>query len=303
MSALWEDPPSHFTVEDTLAKELNNLSFKDRTAIEEEIKGVRCLAVDETPELLRRTLREFDSELIGRKEGDPENHLLRNVISISSISSAEAEAAKAACYLNDQDVRLRFLRCECFAVTKAVQRFINFLEFTSELFGDFVAERPIRLSDFKTKEEKAALRNSRTQYLPFRDRSGRRVCAVVGTCGLHLDVALHCKILMYLHWVVSEDIETQRKGVVAVSWISNEKDNDTTWEKSIRPGMKAKVGTYLKKMRHAKTVRSTSHHTCFKDTPFFRALSVLYFYGMDSYHRSVYKGHFGTLLCFLNLLR
>ena len=158
MSALWEDPPSHFTVENTLAKELLKLSFKDRTAIEEEIHGVRCLTPDETPELLRRTLREFDSELIGRKEGDPENHLLRNVISISSISSAEAEAAKAACYLNDQDVRLRFLRCECFAVTKAVQRFINFLELTSELFGDFVAERPIQLSDFKTKKEKKRFR-------------------------------------------------------------------------------------------------------------------------------------------------
>ena len=68
-SPLIAHPPSHFTVENTLSKELLKLSLNDRNAIEEEIHGVRCGAAEETPELLDRSLREFDSKLIARKEG------------------------------------------------------------------------------------------------------------------------------------------------------------------------------------------------------------------------------------------
>ena len=107
------------------------------------------------------------------------------------------------CYLNDPNIRLRFLRSEFFDSQKAVERFVLYLEFIQELFGDFVAERPISVNDFndtntnsnnndikkstKIKKEKSqkrkdieqesstemkALLNSRLQYLPFRDRSG-----------------------------------------------------------------------------------------------------------------------------------
>jgi hypothetical protein len=109
------------------------------------------------------------------------------------------------CYLNDPNIRLRFLRSEFFDSQKAVERFVLYLEFIQELFGNFVAERPISVNDFndtnttnnnsndnlkkstKIKKEKSqkrkdieqesstemkALLNSRLQYLPFRDRSG-----------------------------------------------------------------------------------------------------------------------------------
>jgi len=270
MNTVLADPPSHFTVENSLATELLKLSFNDRSAIEEEIHGVRCLAVDETPELLGRSLREFDSELIARKKRgnpNPNKYLLRNVISISSIETSKALASgskqpSSNCYLNDPNVRLRFLRCECFDVPKAVQRLLNFLEFTSELFGDFVAERPIRLSDFDTKKEESALHNTRYQYLPFRDRSGRRVLAAVGSCNYHLDIALRYKILMYLHWVVSEDIESQRKGVVIIAFPSNEEEyGEASWEKIIRPGMKDQLRIYQKKHADAMTVRFTRYVT------------------------------------------
>ena len=66
--SLLNDPPSHFTVENSLNKEMMKLSFKDRVAIEEEIHGVRCGAVEETPKLLEESLREFDDKLNARKE-------------------------------------------------------------------------------------------------------------------------------------------------------------------------------------------------------------------------------------------
>ena len=291
-SSILADPPSHFTVEKSLSEELLKLSFKDRSAIEEEIHGVSCGAAEETPELLERSLLEFDSELIARKESDPKKYLLRNVISISSF-----ETNGSNCYLNNPEVRLRFLRCECFVVKKAVERFVNFLVFTSELFGDFVAERPIQVSDFNTKKEELALRNSRHQYLPFRDRSGRRVLVGVGACGYDLGVVLQYKLTLYLHWVVSEDVETQQKGFVMIAWpFSEGEDGKTSWEKSIRPGMKNKLRIYHEKIHKSMPVRLTSIQQCYKDTPFNRALSVLYFFGLDSHCRSIYKVHYGTLL-------
>lgn len=232
---------------------------------------------------------------MARKEGYPKNELLRNVVSISgsSISSAEAEAAKAECYLNDPDIRLRFLRCECFVVTKAIQRFVSFLKHTSELFGDFVAERPIRLSDFTKGTELSALLNSRNQYLPFRDRSGRRVLVGVGTCDFDIDLVLRFKIIMFLHWVASEDIETQRKGVVIIAWVSNEGDKDTMWEDAVRPQVSYRARMFMQQTDAAMPLRVTSIHCYFKDTSFFRSLSTLYVVGLDSHNRSIFKAHFG----------
>ena len=96
-------------------------------------------------------------------------------------------------------------------VTKAVQQFVDFLEYTSELFGDFVAERPIRLSDLNTRKEEVTLHNSRNRCLPLRDRSGRRVFVGVGSCDFDLDGFLRFKIIMYLHWVASEDVTTTKE--------------------------------------------------------------------------------------------
>jgi hypothetical protein len=169
---------------------------------------------------------------------------------------------------------------------------INFLEFTAELYGDFVSDRPICLSDFNPKEL-TELQNSRTQYLPFRDRSGRRVLVHVGTCNFHLDVILRMKILMYLHWVVSEDLETQRKGIVIVAWIFDEGE-DKTWQKMIRPKMKSNTGKIHNKNYNSLPVRLTSlQHFYIQDTPFFRSIATLFVFHLESKHRKFFKSYFG----------
>jgi len=288
VSLLLPDPPSHFTVDHILATELNKLSFNDRQAIEEEIHGVRCGAADENPELLERSLQEFDQQLNTRKIG---NSLLRNVVYTTS-AGAGVPQPQSECYLNDPNIRLRFLRSECFVVEKAVERLINFLEFSAELFGNYVAERPIKLSDF-SREDMIGLNSSRNQYLPFRDRSGRRVLIGVGNCNFHLPVPLRFKILIYLHWVVSEDVETQRKGVVIVAWVFDEA-NDNTWEQKFRPDMKSNLHSYHKRQNAALPIRVASLQQYYRDTAFFRALSSLYVFGLNSHNRSIYKAHFGS---------
>jgi len=374
-------PPSDITVEDSLSAELMGLSMNDRTAIEEEIHGVRCLnlADTETPELLVRSLHEFDKELMIvktserrrrkrarinpiRNGGRPINgDVLRNVIRISpdetttatatatatatmppranrnsttassissSYSNSEAEAEdskKRSCYVNDPDVRLRFLRCENFDIKKAVIRFVNFLEFAQELYGDFVADRPIRLSDLNSRQEKRALANMHFQFLPFRDRSGRRVFVAVGTCGYDVDTKMRCKIFFYMYWVISEDIESQQKGVVIVAWPSDviinnsnnngggghnnsEEDNKSTsdgsvvgveekstWERSLRPSIVNLEGVYTQKGLNGLPMRIAALHFCFENKPIYKIVNSLFYFAMDSNLKARYKVHVGKL--------
>mmetsp|Transcript_8875 Transcript_8875/g.19165 ORF Transcript_8875/g.19165 Transcript_8875/m.19165 type:complete len:387 (+) Transcript_8875:164-1324(+) len=325
-----QDPPAHFSIDNALSNELLKLSYQDRVALEEEIHGVRCLAINETPDLLQHSLLEFDRHLMALKQsygigddgyGDGQartntntdtinddgnrnynaeydhknqnaeyNHkrLLRNIRSTNTSTSTPGNSnnnyyaglfqqqewqQQKYCYLNDPLVRLRFLRCERFVAFKAVQRMIHFLELTSELFGDYVADRPIQLSDFNTRREEVALHNSRNQYLPFRDRSGRRVFVGVGSCDLNLDPDLRFKIIIFLHWMTAaeDDIETQQKGVVIVAWPSNEDDEDSerSWEQSIRPKFNQRLRYLQRKEIKANPLRVTSQQVYLEDTPFF----------------------------------
>mmetsp|Transcript_13515 Transcript_13515/g.31774 ORF Transcript_13515/g.31774 Transcript_13515/m.31774 type:complete len:712 (-) Transcript_13515:1015-3150(-) len=50
-------------VDELLTKEMFNLSVRDRNDIQEEIHGVRCLAVKETPDLVKRSLEELTKEI------------------------------------------------------------------------------------------------------------------------------------------------------------------------------------------------------------------------------------------------
>jgi len=333
------DPPSHFTVENSLAKELNKLSLKDRLAIQEEMHGVRCGAIDESSDLLEESLRDFDNKINSLKEqavanpnedGQNVRTLLRNIVRTNWLPTAAADTTSTEmlpegntsveihpegikscedtserpernccypnnCYLNDVNVRLRFIRCECFNVDKAVQRMSDFLEYCTEIFGSYICERMMRLSDFNTREEKLALKTSRSQYLPFRDRSGRRVLASVGSCNFHISLMIRLKIRMFQHWIASEDVETQRKGIVIVMWPFDENEgSESNWEKAIRPCLSKSTGDYQKLNNRAMPVRVASQQMFYKDSPIFHTHSALYvFYALTSDRRAIYNAHFG----------
>ena len=151
-------------VDDLLSKELLNLSMQDRNAINEEIHGVHCLAVEETPELLNNLLRNLA-------------FVLDNVLSEAETRAYRQSQKLPYTYVNTVEFRLRFLRCEVFDAKKAAKRMAFFLNTVQDLFGDFALERPIRLSDFN-KEEQTFMRKGHYQWLPFRDRSGRRIAVI-----------------------------------------------------------------------------------------------------------------------------
>lgn len=292
-TTVMEDPPSEFDYEKILSQQLMNLKFNDRMKIEEELHGVGSRSVDETPEMVKKHLNEFDEELNKRKESDPSLRVLRNVIRISS--STSEKSAKSSCYLNDPEIRLRFLRCELFIVDKAVQKMICFLEFVAELFGDYVADRPIRLSDF-TRDEETTLMSSRHSYLPFRDKMGRRVLVALGDLDLLMELRVRFKIFMFLQWITAEDVETQKKGIIIINMPFNEANTENMWEMSIRPKIPKELKFYLAKMYKSLPLRVTSLQHYYPDTAFFRLIAAMYIYtNKDPHFRSMYKLHFGTL--------
>ncbi len=330
------DPPSDFDVDKALSGMLMGLSLETRLTIEEEIHGVRSER-EESPDFLDEKLQEFDRVLftmkstLGQEQRSNQRNshrkfLLRNVIRVyrddtkandSKTTLDDPEANINDCYLNDHHVRLRFLRSESFDVGKALERMICFLEFTSELYGEFVAERPISVTDF-SKQEEYFLRHSRSQYLPFRDRSGRRVQVGVGSINFNIPAYIRFKIIMLLQWVVSEDVETQRKGIVIVLWPFDEQtepsnssgttiaqkklngaqeasdpENEHNWE-NIRQSITKDTSSYFQKYNNSSPVRIASIHQFYKDTPLNRALSALYvFYGLKKERWSLYRAHFG----------
>lgn len=150
-------------VDTLLSSELLQLSMQDRNAIQEEIHGVHCLAQEETPELLEQTLRKLDFEL--------------EKLPTYETRAYQQSQGLPGTYVNTLKFRLRFLRCELFDAKKAAKRISFFLNAALDLFGEYALERPLRLSDFK-KEELKYMRQGRYQWLPFRDRSGRRIVVI-----------------------------------------------------------------------------------------------------------------------------
>ena len=166
-------PPNEESFDDLLSRELLKMSLQDRNAINEEIHGVRCLALSETPRLLEIGLKEFEEAL--RRMPISSQKAAYEICRKRCLADSEYRTYA----IHDDDFRLRFLRCELFDVTKAATRYANYLNFVHELWGPIALQRPIRLADFTTSEMKL-FRKGYFQILPFRDQSGRRVIVVLG---------------------------------------------------------------------------------------------------------------------------
>ena len=159
-----QDPTA---VNDLLSKELLELSVKERTAIQEEIHGVNCMAIEESQKSLEFALSELRITL----END-------EIIQPQRKKAYRRSQQLPKSHVDDDSFRLRFLRFTLFDVRKAAEKIVKFLDIASELFGEFALERAVRLSDFDSRELKL-LREGEIQLLPYRDRSGRRILVVM----------------------------------------------------------------------------------------------------------------------------
>lgn len=243
--------------DDVLAKQFYSLSFQDRNAISEEIHGVRSMACEETSELIESSLRLLEIELQNlplhykiiyqkassmvicasnkRRDGGSddlvEDMVVDNEAHFDDDLFANLETLppsdSSSCYVRSRDFQLAFLRCEYFNTKKAAIRLVKYLELAYELYGEEALRRPLRIDDFKSKEEKEVLNAGHQQLLPFRDRSGRRVLALHGDLNLPssslmarsvLSKGPAMKLLLYMWSVLLEDVDAQRRGLVVVFW-------------------------------------------------------------------------------------
>jgi len=262
-------------VDGVLTEELMKLSFQARSDFQEEIHGVRCMAPEETPELLSSSLDQLQYGLDHEIPTHEKQAYLR--------SQHPQPGNNQSTYVNSTEFRLRFLRCELFDVSKAALRLVRFLDLVLELFGDFALQRPIRLSDF-SKQELKHFRKGRYQFLPYRDRggiAGRRVLAVFPDEEWEsIPGYLKNKLMIYYTWVAGNDVDVQREGLVFVVWF------DSTFKVSPKPTIQAKDHETL-------TVRSAAVHLCSPDTAVFRFRRSIVTMRIGKHHRTRLSIHLG----------
>jgi len=278
-------------VDNLFSKELLQLSMEDRNELAEEIHGVRCLALDETPELLQASVRKLASVL------ESDNMIPRH----QKLAYLQSQSLPWT-YINGDDFRLRFLRLTLFDAVKAAKRIVRFLDLACYLFGNFLLERPVRLSDFN-KKELQYIRNGCFQFLPFRDRSSRRIFAIMNPIAYGQDANAEClgqsvmkrrhgklaltgKIMLYMTWVAGDDIDTQRKGIVFVVWF----DPSFKVVSSNKMSDFANLGANPSELA---SVRVIAVHCCLPDTIVHRfCLAVLQLRAL--HNRVKLKAHLGT---------
>jgi hypothetical protein len=171
-------PPSINTsqVDSMLATSLQKLSVQDRSKIEEEIHGVRSLAVVETPEMVEEALAAFQREVDG--------------LPISQKGAYEDAMVMDSKFVQDRDFHRKFLRAALFDPRRAATIFCQYLDLLLEYFGPQALERPLRYDDL-SKAEQDKYRVGNIQVLPSRDRAGRLVCLNLGSM---VDVELSIRV-------------------------------------------------------------------------------------------------------------
>jgi len=296
-------PDDSNTLSDLLSRELLKLSLSDRTAIHEEIHGVRCLAVRETSELIYVALIEFQTEL---DRISPKDKQAYEECKMRMMLFPDEERT---CYiLNNDDFRIRFLRCELFNAKEAARKFVNYLNFVRELWGpEIVLKRLIQCTDF-TKSEMKLLRKGYFQVLPFRDRSGRRVVTILGGLSPEIDPIERSKVLFYIVDVLTRnDVESQRKGIILITegymWSSDENGTDgqpvRRSNDSLRFPNPQESPFYIRKLITSMPARLVAAHNIWPDRPAFKIIAkILTVHGLTgSTTQSIrWKFHIGNEL-------
>jgi hypothetical protein len=216
-SVVSSDTAATYDIDTLLAKELNQMSFQQRELINEEIHGINVDqkyldVIEETPELLKESLCKLNEEL----------ETLRPTASAFNRSQQLYGSNETDTYINIEEFRIMFLRCELFDCCKAANRMCAFIDLVHELYGDIALKRRAYLTDLDDSFEGNIIRAGDSQVLPGRDRSGRRI--FFHHCFNSTDeytVQQRSRVSIYVLMSLLEDVETQKKGIVTVTWHQN----------------------------------------------------------------------------------
>ena len=110
--------------------------------------------------------------------------------------------------------------------------------------------------------------------------------------------------MLYLHHAISEDVETQRKGIVFVMWGGSDdpSDRDNNIKVPGTPGYHERVLVESRRnIDEGFILRLVAIHFCFPDTPVYRLVKAFYIFIMSISWLPRIIFHFGK--CYLSIVR
>jgi hypothetical protein len=142
-----------------LAREMNELSVKERENLFDDIHGVAKIQ-EETPELVRTCLGEMD-------------------VALSMVPKAKRKALDRAFFFKpsiqtDVKFKLMFLRADLYDAQKAAKRMAKFYEEKVQLFGEDKLMKKITLDDLEEGDVEK-LNYVGCAVLPYKDQVGRPI--------------------------------------------------------------------------------------------------------------------------------
>ncbi len=283
-----------------LSNKLKQMTIEDRENIQDEIHGIKSLAPTETPERIEQALRLLDVQIkklvltnsVTSRDGRHEETLrIRNQVLLGTLYDL-AQVIQYS-YLLDAEFRLKFLRADLFDTRKAATRFMKYLDLLIENFGAIGLQRPLRISDLGL-AERAILRSGAIQLVPTRDRRGRRIMNIFGICGAEYPVIHKLKFVQYLFDVLSQDLETQKQGLVLLFWGVPEM---SPYHKDYVPTRDMEGEKRGNDKLFASTpVRISAVHFCNPDNTFFRFVNAIVIASMGMDQRMRVRTHCGNTM-------
>eukprot|EP00934_Nitzschia_sp_Nitz4_P007805 Nitzschia sp. Nitz4//scaffold118_size93875//82307//84270//NITZ4_004801-RA/size93875-augustus-gene-0.90-mRNA-1//1//CDS//3329533763//7795//frame0 len=192
------NPNNH--LEDFLAKEMTDLSVKEREEVYDDLHGVAVM-MEESPEFVQSKLEELTLHL--------------------RILSASHPALQQAWrfYVQDPERLLMFLRFSKFQVKPAADQLCQFLQEKLRIFGPSKLTQEITMQDLSP-QDMDILKCGLFQILPIKDRAGRPIMFVnpslVDLDADNVDSLLRVMFFMFMAMLQEEDKSVQRKGWVGI---------------------------------------------------------------------------------------
>lgn len=223
------------SVDSLLASELNKLTFRERESINEEIHGIdvdrkyveESGSTEDTPEILTKSFLDLEIELENLRSTNSD--VGGSAFAFNRSQELFGSIPENGTYLNTNEIRIMFLRCERFDCQKAAKRICGFADLMYELYGDVGLERRTRLSDLDD-DEILIMKKGLSQIMAGRDRAGRRIYThFASDSWKFLPVITRLRHTTYLIMsLLMSDVVSQQRGVVFVMWYHNAKKMDLT---------------------------------------------------------------------------
>jgi hypothetical protein len=256
-------------IDSMVAKELSSLSMQD---LEKVYNDVHCLPseIPESPELIQECLAQLALEL----DKIPEK------------TAYDLARSMDSNYVENVKFRLQFLRADGMDPAPAAARLVRHFQAKLELFGMSLLARDITQDDLD-EETLAALYDGTGQILPVRDRAGRLVMVSFGHPS-NISVTAKLKRVFYGIMVNVEDVETQRKGCVALGYLVGQ---SFSWsELSHRRAWNAKLSSVLSNVL---PIRVDAFHFC-HDSFVWKTLLGAFKIAATMSRRLRIREHYGT---------